>query len=86
MWLPTPLYEGLPYSAVVIGSACIIGAINALMIVSGVLLVLCGGVILKLRHDYRAANRLIEIQRARSPVRRRRSRRVVQLDLEVDGL
>ncbi|MCK7575083.1 MAG: hypothetical protein MZV65_03760 [Chromatiales bacterium] len=56
------------------------------MVASGVLLVLCGGVIWKLRRDYRTANRLIEIQRARSPVRRRRSRRVVQLDLEVDGL
>ncbi|ADC63478.1 hypothetical protein [Allochromatium vinosum] len=86
MWLPTPLYETLPYSVVVIGSACIVGAINALMVASGVLLVLCGGVILKRRHDYRAANRLIEIQRARPPVRRRRSRRVVQLDLEADGL
>ena len=86
MWLPTPLYEALPYAAVIIGSACILGAINVLMVASGVLLVLCGGVIWKLRYDYRAANRLIEIQRARSPVRRRRSRRVVQLDLEADGL
>lgn len=86
MWLPTPLYEALPYSALIMGSACIIGAINVLMVSSGVLLVLCGGVIWKLRRDYRTANRLIEIQRARSPVRRRRSRRVVQLDLEVDGL
>ncbi|MTW22122.1 hypothetical protein [Allochromatium palmeri] len=85
MWLPTPLYEALPYLALTIGGTCILGALNILMIASGVLLILCSGVIWKLRHDYRTANRLIEIQRARSPSRRRRSRRVVQLDLEAEG-
>jgi hypothetical protein len=86
MWLPTPLYEALPYSAVIIGSACVFGAINVLMVTSGVLLVLCGGVIWKLRRDYRTANRLIEIQRARSASRRRRSqRRVAQVNVEVEG-
>lgn len=86
MWLPTPLYEALPYSAVVIGSACILGAINVLMVASGVLLVVCGGVIWKLRRDYRAVSWLVEIQRSKPPVRRRRSRRGAQPELEVDGL
>ena len=87
MWLPTPIYEGLPYVALTVGGACIVGAVNLLMVLSGVLLVLSGGVIWKLRRDYRTANRLIEIQRARSASRRRRSqRRVARVNVDVEGL
>lgn len=87
MWLPTPIYESLPYVTLIAGSACVVGASNLLMVVSGLLLFLSGGVIWKLRHDYRTANRLIEIQRARSASRCRRSQRgVAQVSVEVEDL
>jgi len=75
MWLPTPVYEPLPYVALIVGGACIMGAINLLMVVSGALLILSGGVIWRLRRDYRTANRLVEIHRARSASRRRSASR-----------
>ena len=83
MWIPTPLYEALPYLVLVIGGACIVGAINLLMLTSGGLLVLCGGAIWKLRRDYRMQNRLVELQHIRfKSSRRRSSHRIVQLDGE----
>ena len=53
MWIPKPLYELFPYSTILVGGAALAGANNILMLISGVLLVLNSGVILKMRRDYR---------------------------------
>ncbi len=55
MWMPKSIYELFPYFVLFVGGMAIAYAVNLLMVVSGATLILSGGVILKMRHDYRTA-------------------------------
>lgn len=64
MWIPAPLYEAIPRLTLATGGLSIAGANNTLMLTSGAMLALCGGLIWKLRRDYRQQNLRAGIQRA----------------------
>lgn len=54
-WLiPKPLYEALPYAYPVVGVIAMLVSGNAVGVVSGVLLISAGGVIWRMRRNYRA--------------------------------
>jgi hypothetical protein len=59
MWLPRPLYESMPYAAVITGLACFAAAYwierspRSLLLVAGGLLVTLGALLWMKRRDYR---------------------------------
>jgi hypothetical protein len=65
MWMPTPLYEALPYAAMLGGAVATLNATNELLFLSGFLLAASGAIIWKLRKDVRG--------RVKSPADIRRS-------------
>jgi hypothetical protein len=53
MWIPTPLYEGLPYAYVTAGSIAALSVNNLLAWVSGGILISLGSLIWIARHQHR---------------------------------
>ena len=55
MWLPTLLYEILPYFYLLIGGVSVLQAVNPLMAIAGFVLIAAGATILRLRRLFRSA-------------------------------
>ena len=71
MWLPTFIYESIPYVSFGVGGLSLFYANNLLMIISGLMLVVAGATIWKMRRDYRKDRAARERARARLAARRR---------------
>jgi hypothetical protein len=72
MWLPKPLYEGIPYYYLALGAAALIAAFELdsgywpeISAVAGVVLLVIGVVLLLRRKGYRASRSRLDFNRKR---------------------